>query len=81
MAERGFHVFSYLNADKSEAYRAVMRVFMQAKARFALHLRPSDVRYGLANESASNGEAVEDMSCSKASAIGATSLRIQTPRM
>lgn len=33
MADRGFHVFSYLNADKAEAYRAVMRVFTEAKPR------------------------------------------------
>jgi len=36
-------VFAYLNAEKADAYRAVMGVFMDAKARFALHLRPGDV--------------------------------------
>jgi len=37
-------VFSHVNADKAGLYRAVLRVFMEAKAAFALHLRPADVR-------------------------------------
>ncbi|MDP8931249.1 MAG: DUF2397 domain-containing protein, partial [Actinomycetota bacterium] len=30
--------FSYLTADKADAYRAVMRIFLDAKERFLLHL-------------------------------------------
>jgi uncharacterized protein (TIGR02677 family) len=36
-------VFSHLNAEKRELYRGVLGVFMEAKATFALHLRPNDV--------------------------------------
>ncbi len=35
--------FAYLNAEKACLYRAVMRVFTDAKARFALHLRPQEI--------------------------------------
>lgn len=35
--------FAYLDAEKAELYRAVMAVFMAAKERFALHLRPDEV--------------------------------------
>lgn len=35
--------FAYLNAEKSSVYLAVMRVFTEAKARFALHLRPQEI--------------------------------------
>jgi len=35
--------FAYLTAEKAELYRAIMRTFMDAKERFALHLRPADV--------------------------------------
>lgn len=59
MADRAFQVFSYLNAEKAEAYRAVMRVFVQAKARFALHLRPADVRDSLAGKSTDGRETLE----------------------
>jgi uncharacterized protein (TIGR02677 family) len=41
-------VFAYLNAEKAALYRAVMRVFVHAKARFTLHLRPQDVATALA---------------------------------
>src|SRR5882724_7905968 len=40
-------VFSHLNAEKAELYRAILRAFMEAKASFALHLRPADVRAAL----------------------------------
>jgi uncharacterized protein (TIGR02677 family) len=59
MANRAFHVFSHLNAEKVEAYRAVMRAFIVAKARFALHLRASDVRDGLANHLPAGTESLE----------------------
>ncbi len=39
--------FSYLTADKADAYRAVMRIFLDAKERFLLHLRPTDVQDAL----------------------------------
>jgi uncharacterized protein (TIGR02677 family) len=40
-------VFAYLNADKASLYRAVMRVFVEAKGRFTLHLRPHEVAAAL----------------------------------
>lgn len=36
-------VFAYVIADKAALYRAIMRVFMDAKASFTLHLRPHEV--------------------------------------
>lgn len=42
-----FKVFQHLNTEKSPTYRAVMGTFMDAKARFQLHLRPTDVRDAL----------------------------------
>ena len=44
---RSVSVFSHVNAEKAELYRAVLQVFMEAKASFALHLRPADVRGAL----------------------------------
>jgi uncharacterized protein (TIGR02677 family) len=35
--------FAYVNADKVALYRAIMRVFVDSKASFTLHLRPHDV--------------------------------------
>jgi uncharacterized protein (TIGR02677 family) len=43
-------VFSHLSAEKAALYRAILRVFMQAKTSFALHLRPADVRVALHDE-------------------------------
>jgi uncharacterized protein (TIGR02677 family) len=40
--------FAYVTADKAPLYRAVMRVFVEAKASFTLHLRPQDVVAALA---------------------------------
>lgn len=40
--------FAYLDVEKTPLYRAVMRVFVEAKQRFALHLRPPEVRAALA---------------------------------
>ncbi len=40
--------FAYVNADKAPAYRAVMRVFVDAKSRFVLHLRPREIAAALA---------------------------------
>ncbi len=36
-------VFTYLTAEKAAEYRAIVRVFTEAKARFALHLRPQEI--------------------------------------
>ena len=47
---KALSVFSHLNAEKTALYRAIPRVFMQAKAAFALHLRPADVRTALGND-------------------------------
>ena len=35
--------FAYVNAEKAALYRAVMTVFVEAKQRFLVHLRPEDV--------------------------------------
>ncbi len=40
--------FAYLTADKARLYRSTMRAFLDAKDRFALHLRPQDVVDALA---------------------------------
>ncbi|HUY32194.1 MAG TPA: TIGR02677 family protein [Pirellulales bacterium] len=40
--------FAYVDADKAAVYRAIMRVFTDAKARFALHLRPAEIVTALA---------------------------------
>ena len=49
MTEAGgrLRAFAYLNADKAALYRAVMRVFVDAKTRFTLHLRPQEVTAAL----------------------------------
>ena len=39
--------FAYVTAEKAWLYRSIMRVFMEAKGRFQLHLRPEDVLAGL----------------------------------
>lgn len=39
--------FSYLTAEKSEQYRAIVNVFAAAKSEFKLHLRPAEVRSAL----------------------------------
>lgn len=43
-----FRVFSHLTAEKTPIYRAVMAVFVEAKAGFQLHLRPAEVKSALA---------------------------------
>ena len=49
MTEAGarLRAFAYLNADKTALYRAIMRVFVDAKTRFTLHLRPHEVTAAL----------------------------------
>jgi uncharacterized protein (TIGR02677 family) len=43
LALHDFRPFAHLNAPNAELYRRVMAVFVQAKRRFAVHLRPEDV--------------------------------------
>ncbi|MDT0318430.1 TIGR02677 family protein [Streptomyces millisiae] len=42
--------FAHLTAPNAEFYRQVMRVFLTAKERFAVHLRPEDVQLALPAE-------------------------------
>jgi uncharacterized protein (TIGR02677 family) len=49
---RELAVFSHLRAENVWLYRATLRVFTDAKAAFALHLRPSDIREALAGNAA-----------------------------
>ncbi len=41
--------FAYVNAERTPLYRAIMRVFMSAKARFTLHLRPQEIAWEVAS--------------------------------
>ena len=47
--ETDYGTFAHLAADKRHLYREVLDVFADAKARFVLHLRPSDVAAELSN--------------------------------
>jgi len=42
--------FSFLTAEKSELYRAIVNAFAAAKAEFTLHLRPAQVRDAVVTE-------------------------------
>lgn len=48
--EGPYSPFAHLNAPNSELYRAVMTVFVGAKERFQVHLRPEEVHTGLPEE-------------------------------
>jgi uncharacterized protein (TIGR02677 family) len=48
-------IFAYVTVEKAALYRAVMLAFLEAKARFALHLRPADVLAALAARGAAEG--------------------------
>ena len=50
--ETDYGTFAHLAADKRHLYREVLAVFADAKARFVLHLRPSDVVAGLSTRAA-----------------------------
>ncbi len=52
-----YNAFAHLTAEKSEIYRAVLNVFVEAKARFVIHLRPADVERQLAERSARHADA------------------------
>ena len=56
MEEQDFRPFAHLTVPNAELYRRVMGVFVQAKRRFAVHLRPEDVEEALSVEA---GAAVE----------------------
>jgi hypothetical protein len=43
----GYGPFAHLTAPNSALYRRVMRTFLTAKERFAVHLRPDDVHAAL----------------------------------
>jgi uncharacterized protein (TIGR02677 family) len=42
-----YGTFAHLTADKRHLYRAVLRAFAEAKARFVLHLRPDELALSL----------------------------------
>lgn len=46
-----YSALAYITADKSDLYRSIMRVFVEAKAHFVLHLRPEEVTERLPNVS------------------------------
>jgi uncharacterized protein (TIGR02677 family) len=48
VADDQLTVFAYLTAEKADRYRQVMRVFLHAKQRFVLHLRPDEVVHAMA---------------------------------
>ena len=58
-----YNVFAHLSAEKCVMYRTVLNVFVQAKARFVIHLRPTDVERHLADDGVryADGTAVEMM--------------------
>src|SRR5260370_42270505 len=58
-----YNVFAHLSAEKCVMYRTVLNVFVQAKARFVIHLRPTDVERHLADGGVryADGTAVEIM--------------------
>ena len=43
VSEERLTAFVHLNAEKSTLYRAIMWVFVEAKSRFTLHLRPAEI--------------------------------------
>lgn len=60
-----FSVFSHLNAEKADFYRAILQVFVEAKAAFALHLRPADVGAALDGQHAASDGGVLDSALSQ----------------
>ncbi|WP_158895332.1 TIGR02677 family protein [Amycolatopsis anabasis] len=43
MTDHDFRPFAHLSAPNAELYRRIMRAILQAKRRFAVHMRPEDV--------------------------------------
>src|SRR5260370_13776807 len=58
-----YNVFAHLSAEKCVMYRTVLNVLVQAKARFVIHLRPTDVEPHFADGCVryADGTAVEIM--------------------
>lgn len=52
-----YNVFAHLTAEKSDIYRAVLNVFVEAKARFVIHLRPADLERQLVQKSSRYADA------------------------
>ncbi|HVN12562.1 MAG TPA: TIGR02677 family protein [Kineosporiaceae bacterium] len=52
----GFRPFEHVTAPKSALYRAIMRVFVEHKRRFVVHLRPEDVVRDLSVAGGGTGE-------------------------
>lgn len=48
MADRRHQPFAHLVAEKAPLYRAILRAFVRAKERFAIHLRPGEVERAIA---------------------------------
>jgi uncharacterized protein (TIGR02677 family) len=47
MSERDYRPFEHLTTPRAELYRQIMGVFVHAKRRFTVHLRPEDVHEAL----------------------------------
>jgi uncharacterized protein (TIGR02677 family) len=60
MAE-SIRVFAHLDAPNADAYRAVLAVFVEAKERFRLHLRPDEIAQGLSKDSDIAPDALEPL--------------------
>jgi uncharacterized protein (TIGR02677 family) len=57
-SSRDYNVFAHLTAEKSDIYRVVLNVFVEAKARFVIYLRPRDVERQLVEESVKYADAM-----------------------
>jgi uncharacterized protein (TIGR02677 family) len=57
----GIDAFRYVNAEKATLYRAIMRVFVEAKQRFAIHMKPEEVFAALRDGTPSGRVSVEQV--------------------
>ena len=53
--------FAYVVAEKAPTYRAVMRAFVEAKERFALHMRPDEVARAVGVDAAEVEQALKQL--------------------
>ena len=53
--------FAYLNAEKTAAYRAIMAIFVEAKAHFEIHLRPVEIAEALRRYESFDGSQDDDI--------------------
>lgn len=60
MNDTNYDVFQHLTAPKSTIYRAVLGVFVDARERFALHLKPTEILFRLAGYPGDDGEPLEE---------------------